>query len=92
MAYKYKPNKAVAKRFKVTKSGKLKHRHTLSTHLRSARDSKKKRHLGRPHILFEGHARNMRRMMGLSRLKPAKLEHERKLAEKAAAATATTAA
>ena len=51
MGYKYKPNKSVAKRFRVTGTGKLKRRHTLSTHLRSARDAKKKRHLGRPAIL-----------------------------------------
>ena len=45
MAYKFKPNKSVAKRFKVTATGKLKRRHTLSTHLRSARDAKKNQHV-----------------------------------------------
>ena len=65
MAYKFKPNKAVAKRFKVTAKGKLKRRHSLSTHLRSARTSKKKRELRRPEILFEGLARNMRKLMGI---------------------------
>jgi large subunit ribosomal protein L35 len=80
MAYKFKPNKSVAKRFKVTKTGKLKHRHTMSTHLRSNRSADKKRELGRGAILFEGHARNMRAMMGLSKLKPAKVAHERALA------------
>ena len=79
MAYKYKPNKAIAKRFKVTGTGKLKRRHTLSTHLRSRRDAKKKRHLGRPAILFEGHARNMREMMGLRGTHPERVRHEREL-------------
>jgi large subunit ribosomal protein L35 len=85
MSYKFKPNKSVAKRFKVTGTGKLKRRHTLSTHLRSARDAKKKRHLGRPAVLFEGHARNMREMMGLRGTHPGKVQHERQLRAAAAA-------
>jgi large subunit ribosomal protein L35 len=80
MGYKYKPNKSVAKRFRVTGTGKLKRRHTLSTHLRSARDAKKKRHLGRPAILGEGHARNMREMMGLRGVRPNQVRHRRELA------------
>jgi large subunit ribosomal protein L35 len=79
MAYKYKPNKAVAKRFKVTATGKLKRRHTLSTHLRSARDAKKKRHLGRPAILNESHARNMRELMGIKGRRPNQVRHQREL-------------
>ena len=88
MGYKFKPNKSVAKRFKVTGTGKLKRRHTLSTHLRSARDSNKKRHLGRPAILHEGHARNMRDMMGITGTRPEQTRHNRELraAKEAAAA------
>jgi large subunit ribosomal protein L35 len=80
MAYKYKPSKAVAKRFRVSGTGKLKRNHSLTSHLRSSRPSKKKRELRRPEILFEGHARNMRRFMGISKLKPNKVIHERALA------------
>ncbi len=80
MAYKYKPSKAVAKRFGVTKTGKLKRHHSLTSHLRSSRSGNKKRELRRPVILFEGHAKNMRRFMGISKLKPAQVEHERALA------------
>ena len=79
MAYKYKPNKSVAKRFKVTGTGKLKRRHTLSTHLRSARNGDKKRHLGRPAILNEGHARNMREMMAITGKRPNRIRHQREL-------------
>ena len=79
MAYKYKPNKSVTKRFKVTGTGKLKRRHTLSTHLRSARDGNKKRHLGRPAILNEGHARNMRDMMAIVGTRPNATRHLREL-------------
>ncbi len=81
MAYKFKPNKSVAKRFRVTRKGKLKHNHTLTSHLRSGRSGNKKRHLRRASILFEGHARNMRQLMGISKLRPGKIEHEERLAE-----------
>jgi large subunit ribosomal protein L35 len=92
MAYKFKPNKSVAKRFKVTKTGKLKRGHSKTSHLMSARTPKKKRELRKEEMLFEGHARNMRKLMGISRLKPAKIAHERALAEKAEAAAAAPAA
>ena len=77
MAYKFKPNKAIAKRFRVTAKGKLKRGHSLTSHLRSARTAKKKRELRRPEILFEGLARNMRKLMGLGRLKPGQARHKR---------------
>src|SRR5215212_11726918 len=80
MAYKFKPNKAVAKRFKVTKTGKLKRHHSFTSHLMSARSANKRRKLRRSAILFEGHARNMRGLMGISHMKPAQVEHERALA------------
>jgi len=88
MGYKFKPNKAVAKRFKVSKTGKLKRHHGFTSHLMSARSANKRRALGRPEVLFEGHARNMRKLMGISKLKPAKVAHERKLEAKAVAASA----
>ena len=91
MAYKFKPNKSVAKRFKVTKTGKLKGGHSKTSHLMSGRTSAKKRHLGRPSILFEGHAKNMRQMMGISGLRPKQVAADRALAEKKKAAEAVPA-
>jgi large subunit ribosomal protein L35 len=82
MAYKLKPNKAVAKRFKVTRTGKLKRGHSLTSHLMSGRSSKKKRKLGRPALVHESLAKNMRRLMGVSALKPKKIAHERALAQR----------
>ena len=70
MGYKLKPNKAVAKRFKVTAKGKLKRHHSLTSHLRSARSAKKKRELRRPELLFEGHARRLRKIMGIGGMHP----------------------
>ncbi len=80
MGYKQKPNKSVAKRFKVSKTGKLKRHHAYTSHLMSARPANKRRKLRKPAILAEGLARNMRRLMGLSKLKPNKTAHERALA------------
>ena len=84
---KHKPNKGMKKRFRVSATGKLKHNHCFTSHLRSARTSKRKRHLRRASVLFEGHSKNMRHAMGIPSLRPAQIEHERKLeaAEKAAA-------
>jgi len=88
MGYKYKPNKAVAKRFRVTKTGKLKHNHCFTSHLMSARPAKRRRKLRKASVLFEGHARNMRLFMGLSARKPNRTAHERARREAEAAQTA----
>lgn len=79
MAYKMKPKKAVKARFKVTGTGKLKRRGTFQSHLRSGRSGDMKRRLGRPEVLFEGHAKNMRRFMLIEGTRPKQIEHERKL-------------
>ena len=91
MAYKFKPNKAVAKRFKVSKTGKLKRHHGFTSHLMSSRSGNKRRGLRKSEVLFEGHSRNMRKMMGISKLKPNKVAHERALAAKEAAAESAAA-
>src|SRR3982751_2254240 len=83
MGYKFKPSKSAAKRFRVTKTGKLKRSHSFTSHLMSARPANKRRKLRRPAVLFEGHARNMRKLMGISHLNPARVEHERALEERA---------
>lgn len=85
MAYKLKPRKSVAKRFKVSKTGKLKRHHGFTSHLMSSRSGNKRRALRKSEVLFEGHAKNMRKFMGINKLKPAKVAHERALAAKAEA-------
>jgi len=89
MGYKYKPSKSVKKRFKVTKTGKVKGHHGFTSHLMSARPAGKRRILRKPQLLAEGHARNMREFMGVSGKKPNRTAHQRRLA---AAAKATEAA
>jgi large subunit ribosomal protein L35 len=85
MGYKLKTNKTVAKRFKVTATGKLKCGHAKTSHLMSARTSKTKRRLGRPGLVYEPVAKNMRRLMGASHKNPLRTAHERALAAKATA-------
>jgi large subunit ribosomal protein L35 len=85
MGYKFKPNKSVAKRFGVSKTGKLKRHHSKTSHLMSARSPALRRRLRKSEILFEGHARNMRALMGISGTRPNKIAHERALKEKAEA-------
>jgi large subunit ribosomal protein L35 len=86
MAYKLKPNKSVAKRFKVTKTGKLKRHHSKTSHLMSARTPAKKRELRGTKIVAEGFAKRLRRLIGVSHLNPVRTAHKRALAAKAAAA------
>jgi large subunit ribosomal protein L35 len=70
MAYKYKPNKAMKKRFRVSGTGKVKHNHSFTSHLRSSRSSKRIRKLRRASVLYEGHAKNMREFMGMKGIRP----------------------
>jgi len=86
MAYKLKPNKSMLSRFKVTKTGKLKRHHAKTSHLLSGRSGKKKRELGRPAIVFEGIARNLRRAMGVGGKNPIRTAHYRALKAKEQAA------
>ena len=59
MGYKYKPCKAIAKRFKITRTGKVKRHHCFTSHLMSSRSGNKRRHLRKSAIMSEGHAERM---------------------------------
>ena len=80
-----KPNKAVAKRFKVTKTGKLKAHHGFTSHLMSSRSAKRRRKLRMSTVVPESHARRLRKLMGI-RKGPGKIAMARLLARKAKAA------
>ena len=88
MGYKFKPNKSVAKRFGVSKTGKIKRHHSFTSHLMSSRPANKRRKLRKPEILFEGHARNMRHLMGIEATRPNQIAHKRRLAAAEAAQAA----
>ena len=68
----FKPNKAVAKRFRVTKTGKLKRNHGFTSHLMSGRNAKTRRNFRQPAIVPESHARRLRKLMGMGHLGPGK--------------------
>ena len=80
----------MAKRFKVSKTGKLKRHHSNTSHLMSARPANKRRKLRKPEVMFEGIARNYRKLIGKAKLNPIKAEHEAKVeqAQKAKAEAA----
>ena len=63
MGYKFKPAKAVAKRFKVTKTGKLKRHHAFTSHLMSARPAKRRRKLRGPKPISEADTPRLRKLV-----------------------------
>ncbi len=60
---KLKTNRSAAKRFKVTKSGKVKHKRAYLRHLLSSKSRSRKRHLGAPAILGAADARKIRALI-----------------------------
>ena len=91
MAYKFKPKKSIAKRFRVTGTGKLKHERTLRRHLLSNRSGDKKRAMARPAVMSETHAPNFRLAMGITK-NPKLIAHQRRLRAQQAEASEAAAA
>lgn len=60
---KMKTKKAVAARFKVTASGKLKFSHPGKRHLLTGKTAKRKRQLSKSSLVFEGLAKTYKRLM-----------------------------
>ncbi len=60
---KQKTKKAVAKRMKVTKTGKVLRRHMATGHLLSAKSSKRRRNLRRSTTVLGKFAQNMRALL-----------------------------
>jgi large subunit ribosomal protein L35 len=61
---KMKTNKSVAKRFKVTGSGKVKRGHAFMSHILTKKTAKRKRKLRKSTIAAPGDAKRMKRMLG----------------------------
>ncbi|MCA8915680.1 MAG: 50S ribosomal protein L35 [Planctomycetes bacterium] len=68
---KMKTHKGAAKRFKVTKKGKIKHYNSGRSHLMSAKSPKRRRNKRHAHVLSATHARNVAKLMGVRRQPPA---------------------
>ena len=60
---KMKTNKSVAKRFKVTGSGKVKRRQAFKSHILTKKAPKRKRHLRPAELCAPGDARRIKRML-----------------------------
>ncbi len=62
---KMKTKKAVAARFSVTGTGKLKRRRPNMRHILTKKSSKRKRQLGKDALVHEGQLKMYKRLMGL---------------------------
>lgn len=64
---KIKTKKSAAKRFKITKSGKILRRQAFTSHLNVKRSSKKRRKQSRPVEVVGSYAKRLRKVMGVKR-------------------------
>jgi large subunit ribosomal protein L35 len=60
---KLKTNRAAAKRFKVTASGKIKRGHSMKRHILTKKASGRKRKLRKATLVSDADAPNIRRML-----------------------------
>ena len=66
MRRKRKTNKSVAKRFKITKSGKLKKAKAFKRHLLALKSKKRKRALRKANYCFISEAKNIKKLLPYS--------------------------
>lgn len=64
--YKHKPRKSIAKRFKVTKTGKVMHRAQGMRHLRRKKSKRQIRGYKVPKIITGKYAKKIKQMLGLA--------------------------
>jgi large subunit ribosomal protein L35 len=60
---KIKTNRAAAKRFKLTASGKVKRRHGYLRHINTHMTTKRKRQLRKPALVDKADERNVKRLI-----------------------------
>jgi len=60
---KQRTRKAVAKRIKVTKTGKLKRKRAFASHIMGKKSAKRKRNLRKPKTIDKSDARRIKRLM-----------------------------
>jgi large subunit ribosomal protein L35 len=63
---KQKTKKSLAKRFKVTKNGKVLHRHSFTSHLKSNKSSTQKRRLAGTGHANKSFAKRIRKFLGVT--------------------------
>ncbi|OON93943.1 MAG: 50S ribosomal protein L35 [Candidatus Epulonipiscioides saccharophilum] len=62
---KLKTNKAAAKRFKVTATGKLKRSKAYTSHILTKKSPKRKRHLGKAGLVDTTNEKQMKRLLNV---------------------------
>jgi len=65
MKNKLKTKRGVAKRFKVTGTGKIKHYHAYKSHLLSKKSSKRKRRLRKSAIIESNEKKSIKKLLGI---------------------------
>jgi large subunit ribosomal protein L35 len=61
---KMKTHSGTKKRFKLTAKGKVRGRHSFTSHILEKKSAKRKRHLGRPTIMSEPDAKRVKVLLG----------------------------
>lgn len=89
---KMKTHKGAAKRFKVTKRGKIKHFNAGHSHLMSGKSAKRKRKKRHAHVLSPSVAGNIALLIGVRRRRPAPTPSQESLRKQAEAAAKTESA
>ena len=62
---KIKTVRAAAKRFRLTKKGKVVRQHAYASHILTKKSSKRKRNLRQSSLVFKGEMRSVKRMLGV---------------------------
>jgi large subunit ribosomal protein L35 len=64
---KMKTHSGAKKRFKLTATGKVRGRHSFTSHILEKKSPKRKRHLGQPAAIAKSDERAIKRMLGAKR-------------------------
>jgi large subunit ribosomal protein L35 len=62
---KMKSNRAAKKRFRVTGTGKIKHKKAYARHILGSKTRGRKRHLRKPTLVAAGDAKRAKKMLGI---------------------------
>jgi large subunit ribosomal protein L35 len=62
---KIKTNRGAAKRFKLTKNGKIKRKKAFASHILTKKSKKRKRHLRQATLVDKTNMRKVKRMLGV---------------------------
>jgi large subunit ribosomal protein L35 len=61
---KMKTHSGAKKRFKLTAKGKVRGRHSFTSHMLEHKSAKRKRHLGQPTIMSKDNEKQIKTMLG----------------------------